>query len=242
MNILPAAAEDQEEQIGRQVHAELQQKGEIIARSPLYATLEPIAARIKRVADPQYDYPFHFFLVHEKSPNAFAVPGGNVYVTDSLMHFVRNQEELAGVLCHETAHDIHHDVVTNMRKNQTVVIGAGLLSMLLGKAAQGIGGTALNILASAQVQSYSRAVETAADVKGSDLCADAGYNPWGMIWLFEKFSKQNAGTFEMLSDHPRDDHRISDLKNHFYNNPQRFARFSSSTTHATPFTPGSGLR
>jgi predicted Zn-dependent protease len=55
-----------------------------------------------------------------------------------------------------------------------------------------------------------------------------------MIWLFRKFSKQNAGTFEMLSDHPRDDHRISDLENHFLENPERFSRFSSDIATATP--------
>src|SRR5476651_2211366 len=133
---IAAAADTSEQQIGQQVYAQLQQKGEIIADSPYYAILNPIAAQIKRVADPQYSYPFNFILVHEKSPNAFAVPGGNVYVTDSLMTFVKNREELAGVLCHETSHDIHHDVVNNMGKDQRAAvktgIGALLGSILLG--------------------------------------------------------------------------------------------------------------
>jgi predicted Zn-dependent protease len=230
---LPVRA-DQEQQIGQQVYTELNRKGEIISSSPLYATLEPIAARIKRIADPQYQYPFHFILVHEKDPNAFAVPGGNVYVTDSLMSFVQNKEELAGVLCHETSHDIHHDVINNMRKDQNLQIGATILSLLLGRAAGGLAGSAINLLANVQAQSYSRAVETAADAKGSDTCAEAGFNPWGMVWLFQKFSKQDAGTFEMLSDHPRDDHRIADLENHFRAYPTRFARFSSNIAVAAP--------
>jgi Zn-dependent protease with chaperone function len=50
--------------------------------------------------------------VHETQPNAFSEPGGNAYVTDSMMTFVKNKEELAGVLCHEVSHDIHHDVYT----------------------------------------------------------------------------------------------------------------------------------
>jgi hypothetical protein len=156
---LPVRA-DQEQQIGQQVYSELNRKGEIISSSPLYDTLEPIAARIKRIADPQYQYPFHFILVHEKDPNAFAVPGGNVYVTDSLMSFVQNREELAGVLCHETSHDIHHDVINNMRKDQNLQIGATILSLLLGRAAGGLAGSAINLLANVQAQSYSRAVET----------------------------------------------------------------------------------
>jgi predicted Zn-dependent protease len=233
-NIQMPALADQEQDIGNQVFAQLSKQGEIIAHSPLYSVLSPIAARIKQVADSQYDYPFHFILVHEKGPNAFAVPGGNVYVTDSLMRFAQNQQELAGVLCHETSHDIHHDVINNMRKDQSLEIGATVLSLLLGKAAQGPVGNALNLLANAQAQSYSRAVETAADRKGSDTCAEAGYNPWGMIWLLQKFSKKDAGTFEMLSDHPRDDHRISDLEHHFAENPGRFGHFSSNITSAMP--------
>lgn len=110
----PAFAYTQEQQtelqIGQQEYQQLQKKGEIIRSSPYYATLDSIAARIAPVADKKYFVPFHFILVHESQPNAFAVPGGNVYVTDSMMHFVQNKEELAGVLCHEVSHDIHHDV------------------------------------------------------------------------------------------------------------------------------------
>src|ERR1700682_556759 len=106
----PAVAQSNDDQvemqIGQQEYQALQQKGEIITSSPYYAVLNPIAQQIKRVADPQYFHPFTFILVHENQPNAFAVPGGNVYVTDSLMKFVENREELAGVLCHETSHHI----------------------------------------------------------------------------------------------------------------------------------------
>jgi predicted Zn-dependent protease len=222
----PAFAADQEKEIGDQVYADLAKKGEIIAHSPLYDTLEPIAKRIKAIADPQYQYPFKFYLVHEKQPNAFAVPGGNVYVTDSLMQFVKTKEELAGVLCHETAHDIHHDVIHVMKKQQNVQIGATLLQLLIGRQS-GVANLAINMAANIQTMSFSRPVETAADLKGADTCAQAGFNPYGMIWLFERFEKagNGKGSMEALSDHPRDDHRISDLENHFAQNPSLFGRF-----------------
>src|SRR5579872_3909333 len=73
--------QNQELQIGQQVYQQLQQKGEIISNSPYYTTLNSIAARITPVANQKYFVPFHFILVHESRPNAFAVPGGNVYVT-----------------------------------------------------------------------------------------------------------------------------------------------------------------
>ena len=231
----PAAAADQEQQIGQQVYQQLQQKGEIITNSPLYSVLQPIADRIKTVADPQYQYPFHFILVHEKSPNAFAVPGGNVYVTDSLMHFVENKEELAGVLCHETSHDIHHDVVNNMRKDQNVQMLATLAAILVGHGQNPIANEGIGLAANAQAMTFSRSVETAADLKGSETCAQSGYNPYGMVWLFQKFAKSGqGGSLEMMADHPRDDHRISDLENHFKQNPSLFGTFANDPSKATP--------
>src|ERR1700730_14755310 len=168
---LPALAQqssdDQvEAKIGQQEYQQLQQKGEIIGNSPYYAILKPIAAQIKRVADRQYFHPFQFILVHETQPNAFAVPGGNVYVTDSLMQFVKYREELAGVLCHETSHDIHHDVMNLNAKAQTQGAVIGLLGSLLGVDKSSIGRLGEQILYTTQTARFSRAVETAADLKG----------------------------------------------------------------------------
>jgi predicted Zn-dependent protease len=245
---LPVRADDrsaQEAQIGRQVYAELAKKGEIIKDSPDYAILDPIVGQIKRVADPQYDFPFHFLLVHEKQPNAFAVPGGNVYVTDSLMNFVKNREELAGVLCHETSHDIHHDVINNMAKDQraqtTATIGAIAAELIFGSRAANVVGSLANIGLTAVTQGYSRAVESAADRKGAQTCAQAGSNPWGMVWLFEQFEKADTGgQMEMLSDHPTDSHRIEDLKSEFAADPALFGRFSSNPATARPLRRASG--
>jgi len=234
------AADDQEAQIGQQEYASLQQKGEIIARpNALYSALDPIASRIKRVADSQYGTPFNFILVHEAQPNAFAVPGGNVYVTDSLMHFVANREELAGVLCHETSHDIHHDVINNMQKEQPVAIGAAILSSMIGGGNNRMANAALGLGTQLTFGNFSRRVETNADLKGSETCAQAGYNPWGMVWLFQKFSQSGSGgSLEMLSDHPSDNHRIADLESHFRQDPSLFSRFPSSIANATPLRVG----
>jgi predicted Zn-dependent protease len=235
-----AQSDDQVEmQIGQQEYQQLQQKGEIIANSPYYSVLNPIAQQIKRVADPQYFHPFQFILVHEAQPNAFAVPGGNVYVTDSLMKFVQNREELAGVLCHETSHDIHHDVLhlyqKAQRANTAYGVGDLLANILTGGRASRAIDTAASIGFSLQTATYSRDVESAADKKGAETCAQAGSNPWGMVWLFQQFEKADTGgNMEMLSDHPTDQHRIDDLKRDFAANPALFGRYPSSTAYATP--------
>lgn len=241
--IAPAGAQSSDDrtelQIGQQEYQALQQKGEIISSSPYYAVLNPIAQQIKRVADPQYFHPFQFILVHETQPNAFAVPGGNVYVTDSLMRFVKNREELAGVLCHETSHDIHHDVLHLYQKQQKTATAYTIADILANLATGGHSARTVDTVASLgfslQSANFSREVESAADSKGAVTCAQAGSNPWGMVWLFEQFEKADTGgTMEMLSDHPTDQHRIDDLKREFAGDPSLFGRFSSSIANATP--------
>jgi predicted Zn-dependent protease len=87
----------------------------------------------------------------------------------------------------------------------------------------------------AVTQGYSREVETAADRKGAQTCAQAGSNPYGMIWLFEAFEKADTGgQMEMLSDHPTESHRIQDLQRLFSGDPALFGRFSSNIATATP--------
>jgi len=230
----PSAAQeqkpDEEQVLGQYVFDELKAKGEIIESSPLYDRLKPIADAIARTAQPKYNHPFKFYLVHETQPNAFATPGGNVYVVDSLMHFVKNTDELAGTLCHEVAHTIHHDTMELMKKRKkiekreigaAIVLGPSLAIALLGKL---------------HSQSYSRDVESRADLTGSDICAAAGYNPWGLVWLFQ--DAQNARTEEIpqfLSDHPNDQNRINALERHFRSDPAVFSKFNPDAKSAAPF-------
>lgn len=230
--VTPAPAQtsdqDQEVQMGQEVFNELKSKGEIVESSPLYDNLRPLTDAIARAAQPQYNHPFKFYLVHETQPNAFATPGGNVYVVDSLLYFVKNTEELAGTLCHEVSHTIHHDTVELMKKDQKITereIGA---AVLLGHP------FAIALLGKLHSLSYSRDVESRADVTGSDVCASTGYNPWGLVWLFQDFQNANMGQVpQLLSDHPGNQTRVNTLEKHFKANPVVFGKFSSDPKSAT---------
>jgi predicted Zn-dependent protease len=178
---IPAAAQqqnqDEEVQMGQEVFNELKAKGEIIESSPLYDQLKPIADAITKAAQPRYNHPFRFYLVHEEQPNAFATPGGNVYVVDSLMYFVKNREQLAGTLCHEVSHTIHHDTVTLMEKQEKIEEREIAAAVLMGPTRAHV----LTILLLGKLHSlgYSRDVEERADIAGSDICAQTGSNPSG---------------------------------------------------------------
>ena len=221
--------------MGQEVFNELKAKGEIVESSPLYDQLKPIADPIIRAAQPRYNHPFKFYLVHETQPNAFATPGGNVYVVDSLLYFVKNKEQLAGTLCHEVSHTIHHDTMELMEKREKIKereIGA---AVLMGPTRAHI--LAIALLGKLHSLGYSRDVESRADLTGSDVCAQTGYNPWGLVWLFQNF--KNAGPNEipqLLSDHPNDQNRIDTLEQHFKQNPSVFGKFNPDEKSATPFS------
>jgi predicted Zn-dependent protease len=221
--------------MGQEVFNQLKAKGEIVDSSSLYDQLRPIAHAITGIAQPRYNHPFKFYLVHETQPNAFATPGGNIYVVDSLLFSVKNAEQLAGTLCHEVSHTIHHDTVTLIEKQQEIEkreVGAAVL----------LGPTRAHILAIALVGKlhslgYSRDMEERADLTGSDVCASAGYNPWGLVWLFQDFKNVQPNQLpQLLSDHPNDQHRIKALEQHFRENPSVFGGFSSDQKSAKPFS------
>ncbi len=230
----PEPVTDQETELGQAAYDELKNKAEIIQTSPLYDAIGPIAQAITKVAQPHYEHPFKFVLVHEGQPNAFATPGSNVYVVDSLLYFVKNTEQLAGTLCHEVSHTIHHDAMRRLKEEKKIgalEIGATiLLGPTLAKA------IAIKMIGDLNSLAYSRDVESSADVTGSDICAQAGYNPWGLVWLFKEF--QDADTKkvpELLSDHPANGDRMQTLERHFRDNPAVFSKFNSDPKSSTPF-------
>jgi len=226
---------DQELQLGQEMFNELKAKGEIIESSPLYDQLRPLTDAIGKAAQPKYEHPFKFYLVHEAQPNAFATPGGNVYVVDSLLYFVKNTEELVGTICHEVSHTIHHDSVNLMKQHEKTIAKEVGAAVLVGPTAAHV--LAIYFLAKLRTLGYSREAEAKADLTGSDICAGAGFNPWGLVWLFEDFKNAQAHEIpQMLSDHPSDQNRINALTKHMTGNPSTFGKYSRDRASATAFS------
>jgi len=228
-----AREHDQEMQMGAQLFDQLKSEGEIVSESPLYGVLAPLSSAITKVVEPKYGYPIHFYIVHETQPNAFAAPGGNIYVTDSLFYFVKNTQELSGTLCHETSHLLHDDSMALLQKDADIRARAIAATILLGPTMR----TILLATAIGELDSlhYSREAEEQADLTGSDTCAAADYNPWGLVWLFKDFSNADMKQPpEILSNHPDFQHRIAALEEHFKEDPVVFARFNNMESTATP--------
>ncbi|MBV8066515.1 MAG: M48 family metalloprotease [Candidatus Eremiobacteraeota bacterium] len=205
---ISAQERDWEVQVGQQAYMTYAQQGEIVPqRSSLYAVLDPVANAIAAVANRQYYVPFRFILLNEAEPNAFSMPGGNVYVTTALLSYLRNRDELAGVLCHEVNHDIHHDVYNVYQAAQR----------------------------GAQPIAYERDAETNADRAGAYLCAKAGFNPWGMVWNMRHHRGAEQGwQRNAASDHPSDDQRLAALTALLTSDTATFGRFRDDIATAAP--------
>lgn len=209
-----------ETQVGQQKFAEYQMRGEIVPQqSPLYQTIDSIAQPIASVADPQYFAPFRFILLNDPSPNAQAMPGGNVYVTTGMLSLLKNRDELAGVICHEVNHDIHHDMYAVYAATQG------------GRMPQNPNAIA-----------YERQTETNADRAGAYTCAKAGFNPWGMVWNFRLHGQTPMAAAQEApnSDHPSDAKRASDLIALLEGDSATFGRFKDDVALATPLAVPQG--
>ena len=220
-----------EQQMGTSIYQGYKANRQIIESSPLYDLLEPVGRDVVRVAQPRYGLPIRIWLIHDHRPNAFAAPGGNIYVTDEFLYLIKNQEELAGTLCHEVSHLIHHDSEEMLQKQRQVLRRELGASVLLGASGAEVLGIAL--IGKLHSLHYSREVESRADLTGADVCAASGHNPWGLVWLFGAFGQANVGEGpEFLSDHPDNVSRIEALRQHFRANPDVFSRFSQEQSAA----------
>ncbi len=184
------------------------QRGNIVPRqSQLYAILDPVANAIASVANHQYYAPFQFVLLNELEPNAFSMPGGNVYVTTAMLSYLSNRDELAGVICHEVNHDIHHDMYNFY---QAVQRGA-------------------------QPIAYERAAEMKADRAGAYTCAKAGFNPWGMVWNMRHHRGMGQGQqMAATADHPSDDQRLAALIALLTRDTATFGKFRDDVAASVP--------
>jgi beta-barrel assembly-enhancing protease len=162
--------------------------------------------------DPYFDY--QFAVVRDPRVNAFAVPGGFVYVNSGLLSRVKNEDELAAVLGHEIAHVHAHHVVRQQEATQAINYAA-LLGTLLSIVQPAAGALASAASASVTLQ-YQREFEQEADYLGARYLQSTGYDPRAMLDFFKQLSDDNrlgpSGAPPYLQSHPVTDERLNHLE------------------------------
>lgn len=194
--------------IGRQAAAEVEQQMPILRDSEVTGYVSRVGQRLVNSIPPQFQHPefqYYFKVVNARDINAFALPGGPMYVNRGMIDAARNEGEMAGVMAHELSHVALRHGTAQASKAQKY----GLLAGILGIGGAILGGPAG---AAAQVASqgvgvyflkFSREYETEADILGAQIMARAGYDPRDLANMFRTIEQQSGGGGGgFLSDHP----------------------------------------
>jgi predicted Zn-dependent protease len=162
-----------------------------------------------------YKYQFHL-LADQKTINAFALPGGQVFITQALLHKLQTEGELAGVLGHEVGHVVARHGAQQLAKQQLTqgLTGAAVLATYDPNNPNSRGSAAVAMMVGNLVNlKYGRNDELEADKLGVKFMADAGYDPKSMLSVMEILkASAGSGGAEFFSTHPNPDHREQRIK------------------------------
>jgi len=193
--------ESEERDIGAKMAAQIRTEKRIFSDRTVTDYVNRTGQHIARLSD-RPNIPYQFTVIEDKTPNAFAVPGGYIYVHTGLLRILDNQAQLAGVLAHETSHIVARHSVKLMQES----LGFQILSTLVFGGSSQATQTAVNLGLALVLRGYSRDAEAEADNYGTLYMARAGFNPEGMAQVMDKLaalSSSGDGFWENLaSDHP----------------------------------------
>jgi predicted Zn-dependent protease len=196
---------DQEVQLGQQAAADAERQLPMLNDRSVTTYVNNIVGRLARVA-PHRDYPYQAKVVNSSDINAFALPGGFIYVHRGLIQAARTEGELAGVLAHEISHVALRHGTAQASRATPFALGA-----LAGAVAGALIGGDVGSIVSQGTQfglgtwflSYSREFEREADILGAQIMARTGYDPREAAGMFETLERANGGGgLEFLSSHP----------------------------------------
>jgi len=199
---------DQDREIGRQSAEEVERQLPILHDHSIEAYVNAIGSRLAAVS-PGAQYPYQFKVVNASDINAFALPGGYMYVNRGFIEAARDEGELAGVMAHEMAHVALRHGTNQASKAYLGQAGLALLGGIVGnddrsteRKIAAVGGFGMNAL----FLKFSRAAEEQADIIGAQMLAEAGYDPADMVSFFEMLADERARNpskvEQFFSSHP----------------------------------------
>jgi len=210
-----SVSQDQEVELGRQNAAEINAHVPIVTDPAVSDYIQTLGESIARKTS-RADLDWHFYVVNTRQVNAFALPGGFVYVNRGLIESTDHLDELTGTLGHEIGHVVERHSVKQMEKAQKANAGVAIVCTLTNICQSGLAQAAVQGGGTALFARYSRADELQADSEGVVNVARAGYDPQGIPDLFEVLLKereyQPTKVEGWFADHPLEETRINRAK------------------------------
>src|SRR5437867_12389409 len=213
--------------LGQQAAAEVERQFPLLRDSEVGRYVENVGQRLVASIPSEFQHPefrYFFRVVNARDINAFALPGGPMFVNRGMIEAARTEGEMAGVMAHELSHVALRHGTAQATKAQKYALGAGIAGILGTILAGPTAGQLAQLPIGAYFLRYSREYETEADLLGSRIMANAGYDPRDLANMFRTIEAQGGGGGGFLSDHPSPANRYARI-----NQEAQYLRVSAQT-------------
>ena len=213
-------SKEQDVQLGQEKAAEVRKHMTVVHNPYLNEYVTRVGKRLVSSREAQQSgFPFTFEVLADRSINAFALPGGPMFINTGLLRVVDNEAQLAGVMGHEMSHVILRHGTNQASKSELVAIPASLGAQVTSNS---IWSKLISEGNDGLLVKFSRSAESQADLMGSHLMAEAGYDPIELAHFFEKLNAEGGSKApQFLSDHPNPENREKAIEQEIQRLPQQ---------------------
>jgi predicted Zn-dependent protease len=219
-----------------EVQAGQQSAAQVAKQLPVLPDSDPVAIYVQRLGQqlaahaPGEKWPYTFHVVNQKEINAFALPGGPVFVNLGTLQAADNEAELAGVLAHEISHVVQRHGTRAASKQMAAQLPLAILGGVMGQGALSqMAQMGLSFTVGSYFLKNSRTAESEADLLGTDIMYDTGFNPRAMADFFSKLQAEGgARGSQFFSDHPDPGNRAQSVAQEVATLPRRTSYRSDS--------------
>lgn len=208
-------SQQQEVELGTDYARQINSQLPIVSDPELNRYINVLGDELARTTS-RADLDWRFYIVDSREVNAFAVPGGFIYVNRGLIERTTEMSELAGVLGHEIGHVVQRHSVEQMEKAQGANIGVTLACVLTSVCNSDIAQAGINLAGGAVFARFSRQAESEADVDAVNTTVRAGISPRGIVTMFQTLMAERrtrpAGVASWFATHPLEEDRIANTQ------------------------------
>lgn len=212
----PQVSTQQEVALGADYSRQINRQLPLLNDGATLSYVNQIGQQLAAIADPR-GIRYNFYVVNSDVVNAFALPGGYVYINRGIIERADNLSEFAGVLAHEIGHVAERHSIEQLQRAQNANLGLNVLyGVLLGRAPSGVEQAGIQVGGSAVFAGYTRDAEREADRVGVNYMVRAGYNPIGLATFFEELlsmqQRQPSRVEQWFSTHPTTTERVANTR------------------------------